>query len=531
MSWYRDYEIDILRVGQLYLQQDICSKYPPAGDILYTDGVGGTYWAPGGGGGGFSTTTLISTIEGLGNLGYISTSQLTSTVTGLQNQISSVYNYAVNTSNYFAANLPNNGEVAMVSLEVAGIARALTFSSIYMYASTAQFLQASIGLGSVSNLQTITGAISNLSIPQPVPFEWITFANTSNADSVLLRSQDIVNWTTSPSPFVGGQFNSLLWNGNYWLAAGTDEFNKFTSAKSYDGLVWTDKEGPFTTGLANSIAWNGSIWVATGLDSNSINTISVSPDGISWSIYAGPFTGGRGFAIAWNGSYWLTSGTSASTANTVATSVDGSNWTGYLGPNFKNPAGYAGIVWTGTRWVLTGSDDSFTYSIAYSPDGVSWTRLFGPFGGGYGTSVTWNGSLLLATGADATGTNTMGTSSDGGLSWTAQAGPFTGGYAVSAFWHSPYFLATGYGAASNTILSYSSNATSWTNLGTTFGGIPFIFATAVGYANYPLQTSLTVNSKAYISSLSSYYMTGNTLYVSTFSGTLNDAQTILVFDI
>ena len=61
MSWYRTYEIDILRVGQLFIQQNIDSVYPSAGNILYTDGSGGTYWSTlqGGGGGGQITTPTV----------------------------------------------------------------------------------------------------------------------------------------------------------------------------------------------------------------------------------------------------------------------------------------------------------------------------------------------------------------------------------------------------------------------------------------------------------------------------------------
>jgi len=73
MSFYRVYEIDNLYVGELNIQQSITSTYPSAGTVLYTDGVGGTFWstagAGGGGGGGgpggvynfYSTIASVST--------------------------------------------------------------------------------------------------------------------------------------------------------------------------------------------------------------------------------------------------------------------------------------------------------------------------------------------------------------------------------------------------------------------------------------------------------------------------------------
>ena len=116
MSWYRVYEIDVLRVGQLFIQQNIDSIYPSAGTVLYTDGSGGTFWSTAGGGGGggdpspssaLTQLQLVSTVDGLGQIytstsaagvtgdqlystvrnlgtaGYISTAQLQSTVRNL----------------------------------------------------------------------------------------------------------------------------------------------------------------------------------------------------------------------------------------------------------------------------------------------------------------------------------------------------------------------------------------------------------------------------------------------------------------
>jgi hypothetical protein len=109
MSWYRSFEIDILRVGELHIQQNIDSIYPLAGTVLYTDGSGNTFWSTGGAGGGgtltqqnlnstvdglgnfYASTTsvginagdLFSTVRGLGTIGYISTAQLVSTVIGI----------------------------------------------------------------------------------------------------------------------------------------------------------------------------------------------------------------------------------------------------------------------------------------------------------------------------------------------------------------------------------------------------------------------------------------------------------------
>jgi hypothetical protein len=416
-------------------------------------------------------------------------------------------------------------------LEVTGSARAISFSSIFLHASTIYATKGYIDSISASNIQAVSQQLSNLQIPQPTSQEWLAFGNTANADSVLLRSSDSVSWYTSKSPFQGGQFNSLAFNGSYWLGVGTDQNNVYTSAKSYDGLSWAHYPGPFTTGLATTLAWNGSLWVSMGLDSNSANTLATSVDGASWSVFPGPFAGGRGFAVTWNGSYWLASGATPSNANTVALSVDGISWTGYPGAGFTNQAGYGALAWNGSRWVLTGSGQNFSNSVAYSTDGITWMKVLGPFSGGYGTSIVWNGSLFLATGADGTGLTTIGTSVDGS-NWTSYPGPFVGGYGLSVRWNGTTFLAAGYNPYSGSVIASSVDGIHWTDLGSIFSGTQILFATAVGYARYPEQYSLSVNSKAYISSLVvSGFISTTTINVSSFTGFLNDAQCIVVVDV
>ena len=524
-----------------------------------------------------------STVDGLGTIGYISSSQLFSSIAGISfagdlvstpyldsvlasttaglgqvyistatggggsyagdwsTPISTVAVFTSNTSNFyyttlqdwssavsvatlFTSNLSNYiiinhasigfiNDISGGSLDVAGEARAITFSSIFLFTSSIIANNANLLTASISNVTTIQSQTSNLQIPQPTDHEWISFATTPTAESLLLRSSDTLTWRTSISPFIGGQMNSLVWTGNYWLAVGTDQFNKYTSSKSLDGLNWVDFAGPFVAGLATCLGWNGSIWVAMGLDSNSAHTLSTSADGENWTEVGGPFLGGRGLAVAWNGTYWLAAGNSYGTGNTLAISSDGLIWTGSIGPNFTNPSGYAGLAWNSNLWVLTGSDQTQTNTIAYSSDAVSWTSIPGPFTGGFGTSVLWNGTFFLATGH---GPFTIGKSADG-ISWTSYPGPFTGGgYGLTLGWNGLYFLASGFGGTTTSVLFYSLDGETWTELGSMFDGKTVLFATAISYAHYPVQTSLYVNSVGYISS-----MTGNWV----------DCQTLVVVDI
>ena len=485
-----------------------------------TAGLGQIYISTATGGGGSYAgdwSTPISTVA-------LFTSNTSNYYSSLLQDWSSAVSVATlftsNLSNYLVTNQQNIGFISDISggsLDVAGEARAISFSSILLYTSSIIATNANLLYGTISNLTTIQSQTSNLQIPQPTDHEWISFATTPNAESVLLRSSDTFTWRTSISPFIGGQMNSLIWTGNYWLAVGTDQFNRYTSSKSVDGLNWVDFSGPFVAGLATSLGWNGSIWVAMGLDSNSAHTVSTSSDGETWTEAGGPFIGGRGLAVKWNGTYWLAAGNSYETGDTIAISSDGSIWTTATGANFTNPSGYAGLAWNGTLWVLTGSDQAQTNTIAYSSDAISWTSIPGPFTGGFGTYVLWNGSFFLATGHNIDGSVTIGKSVDG-MSWSSFPGPFTGGgYGLTLGWNGLYFLASGFGGSDMAnILFYSTDGESWTGLGNLFGGKHILFATAISYAQYPVQTSLYVNSVGFISS-----MTGNWV----------DCETLVVVDI
>jgi hypothetical protein len=81
-------------------------------------------------------------------------------------------------------------------------------------------------------------------------------------------------------------------------------------------------------------------------------------------------------------------------------------------------------------------------------------------------------------------------------------------------------MVSGFGG-DGTVLAISDDAMTWLSLGNTFNTKTFLFTTAIGYANYPEKYGMNVNTLAYISSL----------VTTSFSGTLNDAQTIIVVDV
>jgi hypothetical protein len=184
-----------------------------------------------------------------------------------------------------------------------------------------------------------------------------------------------------------------------------------------------------------------------------------------------------------------------------------------LGPDFTNTSGYAGVAWGSGIWIIVGS------AVAYSADASTWTVIPGPFEGGYGTSVSYLNSRFIATGTDGTGNYTIAITFNGFI-WTRNSGGLAGGYALAVAYNGTAYVASGFGG-DGTVLAISEDAMTWTSLGNTFNSKTFLFTTAIGYANYPQKYGMNVNTLAYISSL----------VTTSFSGTLIDAQTIVVVDV
>ena len=171
MSWYRVQEIDVLRVGQLYIQGGIGSTYPSAGTVLYSDGIGGTFFSTAGGGGGGGTVTdtvLTSTIVGLGTASYVSSPQLLSTVAGLGN-----LGYLV--SSQLLSTVTGLGTASYVSSpqllsSIAGLGTASYVSSPQLLSSITSLLtnyrslSVNISTLTTSNLTGITGYVSSFQV-------------------------------------------------------------------------------------------------------------------------------------------------------------------------------------------------------------------------------------------------------------------------------------------------------------------------------------------------------------------------------
>jgi hypothetical protein len=181
-------------------------------------------------------------------------------------------------------------------------------------------------------------------------------ADTSGvlSTSNIYSSPDGVNWTKVDSNFFnGGTVYSIAYNGGRYVFAGTNGGSLFytntngtatiatcTDAQflnsSLEGI--TNTNDPFGSGNANGVAWNGEYWLAVGTNTppvgqepSTIVNAAFSDDGLTWSVTS-PFGNGIGYGVAWSGNDWVLSGTDVKASLFVPPAVtsvygrDGINW-------------------------------------------------------------------------------------------------------------------------------------------------------------------------------------------------------------
>lgn len=295
--------------------------------------------------------------------------------------------------------------------------------------------------------------------------------NIGNIGYPLITSSDGLTWT--PREFLNnmvGEISSIVWSGTMWVAVSSTGFSITAWGQnktgpiitSTDGINWSDPILPampntpsiqaFITSpdvvasgytysvKLNSIAWSGTLWVAVGqaliTTSGTPYTIAyivTSPNAVIWTVrptadivYDNDSVNGR--SVAWNGSIWLAIGNFSDDIYVII-SPDGINWNTRIDiPYLLSGATAYAVAWNGYVWVAVGnwqSTDTNIYQIITSADGITWTpRTFVYNTNIYSNpallSITWNGSLWIATGLITYNTKDLGivaTSTDS-IIWT-----------------------------------------------------------------------------------------------------------------
>jgi hypothetical protein len=332
-------------------------------------------------------------------------------------------------------------------------------------------------------------------------------------------------WTGlgASSPFgTTGQVNSIVYNGNLWLAGGT--FFGVNLAYSIDGISWINLGAisPFGTGassVCNGICWTGRVWVVNGSSNGTTGVLAYSTNPlVSWTSISNPFTG-LGYSIASDsniipitndGIYGnggqvgiqLQKGAQntmniISGGNQVATigekgfkkiSIDEQYGTFIKSPiilvgNIVNtlPYSYNGIsyttvsinlfssnldggiytfAWNGKIWVAGGNGQSALNTLAWSLNGLTWTGLGKSIFPFICRTILWTGTMFLAAGDDI-GSVRLAYSYDG-INWNVLGISIFSSVCYSIEYNGTIFVAGGSGT--NT-LAYSYDGLNWTGLG------------------------------------------------------------------
>lgn len=203
------------------------------------------------------------------------------------------------------------------------------------------------------------------------------------ADGAVITSVDGITWANKSLNLPGIHFNTVVWSGNKYIAAGEDFNNhKAVIASSSDGNSWMMNSYAIAGGRINAIAWSGNQFMAVGQLSGAPMLLS-SLNGIDWTNKSSLITGGTELNdIIWTGTKFATVG-----FGLTATSADGNGWNINANINW----GPGSVVWSGNRFVAAGITGIFT-----SADGVSWNKVYDsayPL-----RSIAWSGIEYAAVG-------------------------------------------------------------------------------------------------------------------------------------
>ena len=320
-------------------------------------------------------------------------------------------------------------------------------------------------------------------------YQWIAVG--TGADKIL-KSSDGYVWSAASGATFTTSGSRVAWNGsNQWIAVGN---GTNTILRSTDGNSWTAVTGPtFTAG--NDVVWNGTnLWVAVG-NGNAANSIWRSANGTSWTASSTGFASG-GYGVATSGSYWVAVGNGGSTAANQKYSEDGIIWTDSGSGGFSGSGGGRGVAYNGSNmWVAVGYGSTAANTILYSISGGQlWNNaVTGGFSGG-GASVTWNGSLWVATGSHSSAAGNIQISLDG-KNWVPSLSGAFSGSGSGVVWSGTKFIATGTGTSP---ILYSDDGRNWSS--ENVSGASFTAGGGIGYGRTltgPLY-ALTVSGDTYI---------------------------------
>ena len=472
-------------LGNIYLSTTEIGQVLSTQLLSTTSGLGQLY---------LSSPSLISTVDGLGNVGYISTSALTSTFQGLGQIYQSspdvvlarhistgVSTNFLQTINLFAvtetvntiysgtilASTSVSVENGPLTLNYTGTPPAFPLSITGPTTSALNFRMSAGGNNSLT--MTVDGAqnaILTSEVPNvsknPLVFnasyaQTTAFSNIFTSTSLITPDNtQIIGSTISTSVVLGNQalFSSFTGDGSqlYNLSFVSSATMTSTIAGSLLTLnvVSTPTLASTVQGLPIYLGYLSSAGIGPIMSTALVtaSTAVLASQLQTASIYMS--------TTVTSSNLWVAAGAAATPLATLEVSYDGITWTNITSGGFSVQAN--GVAWNGQRWVAVGTDATAANRIQYSADGRTWVAAAGAQFTGQGNGAAWNGRIWVAVGNDATAANTIKYSTDG-VTWINSSGSgfSTGGNAIA--WNGSLWVAVGTDAT--TAAQYSYDGISW----------------------------------------------------------------------
>jgi hypothetical protein len=331
-------------------------------------------------------------------------------------------------------------------------------------------------------------------------YQWVAVG--AGTDKIL-KSSDGYVWSPASGATFTTEGNRVAWNGsNQWIAVGN---GGYTVLRSTDGNSWTPSAGGATFTKGNDVVWNGSnLWVAVGVG-NATDSIFRSANGITWTASSTGFSDGGGYGVATSGSYWIAVGVGGIPAANQKFSGDGITWSNTNGGGgFSNLfGGGRGVAYNGSNmWVAVGYGTTAANSILYSTSGGQiWNNAITGGFSVYGASVTWNGSLWVATGSHSSAAGNIQISLDG-MNWVPSLSGAFSGFGSGVVWSGTKFIATGTGTSP---ILYSDDGRNWSSCNVS--GATFTAGGGIGYGR-------TLTGPLYALTVSGDTFINGTLYIN-----------------